>query len=337
MKWLITGGAGFIGVNLIRYLLQEGGHEIRVFDDLSVGTLESLAEIAPVAELRDDSSWPSGDGTKIQLVKASILDVEKVAKAVSGMDVVVHLAANTGVAPSVKDPRADCMANVIGTLNCLEAARHGGVARFIFASSGAPVGEVEPPLNERSVPKPISPYGASKLAGEGYCSAYHRTFGLETVALRFSNVYGPHSGHKHSIVAEFISRVLTGRICEIYGDGEQTRDFLFVEDLVGAIRKAASAQGIGGEIFQIATGTETTVNGLVDGLRAAIDKVGCPPLKTAYGETRVGDAKRNYSDCAKAEQMLGWQAKVPIPLGLERTVAWFASELDPQQADSTRG
>ncbi|MEQ8320903.1 MAG: NAD-dependent epimerase/dehydratase family protein [Rhodospirillales bacterium] len=328
MKWLITGGAGFIGINLIRELLQTDGNTIRVFDDLSVGTFEALAEIARVIELDDsDSSWLSDDTGQIQLVRASILDEDRIAKAAAGFDVIVHLAANTGVAPSVANPRADCMANVVGTLNCLEAARHGGVKRFIFASSGAPVGDVDPPLNENSIPKPISPYGASKLAGEGYCSAYYRTFGVETVALRFSNVYGPHSGHKNSIVAAFISRALAGKVCEIYGDGEQTRDFLYIGDLIGAISKAVAAKNIGGEIFQIATGIETSVNQLAGMLDQSLSVCG-HAMKIEHLASRVGDAHRNYAEVEKARKKLGWSAEVKIEEGLNATVKWFHDEMD---------
>ncbi len=219
-----------------------------------------------------------GETFPVELAPGDIRNPEDCESAARGRDVIVHLAANTGVAPSVEDPRGDMEANVAGTLNMLEAARRHGVKRFVFASSGAPVGEVEPPIHEEPAPRPVSPYRASKLAGEGYCSAYHRTFGLETIALRFGNVYGPGSSHKSSLVAKFIRQALEGTPCEIYGDGGQTRDFVFIQDLVDALIKAALFTAPPppfppavpwGLPFQIATSREHTVNEVAELLREA--------------------------------------------------------------------
>ena len=160
---------------------------------------------------------------------------EGLRKIVSGSSAVVHLAAQTGVIPSLEDPAFDMEQNVGGTLNLLEACRIAGTPRFVLASSSAPLGEQEPPIDESKVPRPLSPYGASKLAGEGYCSAYAGSFGLETIALRFSNVYGPRSTYKGSVVAKFIKNILSGIPLTIYGSGGQTRDFIYVEDLCDAI------------------------------------------------------------------------------------------------------
>ena len=171
----------------------------------------------------------------------------------------IHLAANTGVLPSIQDPTADCSTNVLGTLNFLEASRKSAVKRFDFASSGAPLGEQTAPIHEEMVARPISRYGASKLAGEAYCSAYCGSFGLETVALRFGNVYGPRSNDKGSVVAKFVKHIIAGKPLTIYGDGNQSRDFVYVEDLVQAVLLALERPGIGGEIFQIATYKEHTV------------------------------------------------------------------------------
>src|SRR5262249_36747261 len=209
-----------------------------------------------------------------------------------GMHAVVHLAANPGVGPSVADPRADCVTNVIGTLNYLEACRHAGVRRFVFASSGAPVGECEPPIHEELPAHPVSPYGASKLAGEAYCSAYRRTFGLETVVLRFGNCYGPLSSHKGSVVAKFIRAAIAGEPWEIYGDGRQTRDFIFVDDVADAIIRGATADGVGGEVFQIATSAETTVLELAGQLGRVLARNGIAAPELRHGEVRVGDVKR---------------------------------------------
>jgi len=227
------------------------------------------------------------------------------------------------VAPSVEDPRADCLANVIGTLNYLEAARMGSIERFVFASSGATIGEVEPPIHEEMTPHPVSPYGASKLSGEAYCSAYFRTFGVETVALRFGNVYGPLSSHKSSVIAKFIKRALRGEVLEIYGDGTQTRDFIYVEDLTRAVRLSATAEGVGGEVFQIATNAETSVREMIEGLLPVLAAVGIKDVEVRQTSPRLGDVMRNYSDTTKAARMLGWRSEVDLEEGLRRTVEWF--------------
>src|SRR5207245_1208344 len=198
-----------------------------------------------------------------RLIIGDIRDYETCLRSTQKIDIVVHLAASTGVPTSVENPRANFEANVLGIFNMLEAARKNQVKRFIFASSGAPLGEVEPPIHEEKAPKPVSPYGASKLAGEGYCSVYARCFGLKTVVLRFGNAYGPRSGHKQSVVAKFIKQALDGEALEIYGDGAQTRDFIFIDDLVDAIQRAVHAGG-GGEIFQIASNRETTVGEIAE-------------------------------------------------------------------------
>ena len=324
VNWLITGGCGFIGVALVRSLVEEGGHSVRAVDNLSVGEREDLARAGEFSETVPGELGPLGSGPKVELVVGDILDEELALRAAEGADVIVHLAANTGVMPSIENPRADCMSNVIGTFNYLEAARHNGVGRFVFASSGGTtIGEAEPPIHEEMVPHPVSPYGASKLAGEGYCSAYFRTFGVETVALRFGNVYGPLSGHKNSVVARFIKRASNGQVLEIYGDGTQTRDFIYVGDLIRAIRLSATIEGVGGEIFQIATSAETTVQALVDRLLPVLASAGFEEPEVLYAEARRGEVRRNYADTSKAERMLGWKAETNLDEGLARTVDWF--------------
>src|SRR5262249_3795756 len=236
---------------------------IRVLDNLSIGTRDDLADIGAFTQL-DRPSLVTGyarspNSPRIELVVGDICDADLVQRAAEGMDVLVHLAANTGVGPSIADPRLDCITNGIGTLNCLEAGRRSGVRRFVFASSGAPIGNCDPPIHEELPPHPVSPYGASKLAGEAYCSAYKRSFGIDAVALRFGNCYGPFSTHKSSVVAKFIRQAIAGQPWEIYGDGGQTRDFIFLEDGAEAIVRAGTVDGVGGETFQIATSAETTV------------------------------------------------------------------------------
>jgi UDP-glucose 4-epimerase len=336
VNWLVTGGCGFIGVALIRSLLEEGGHSIRVVDNLAVGTRKDLKAVCKFIETspNDDLLGPiRASGSPVELIVGDILDEELALRAAQGAEVIVHLAANTGVAPSVEDPRSDCLSNVIGTLNYLEAARKkggGSRRRFVFASSGATVGEVEPPIHEEIVAHPVSPYGASKLSGEAYCSAYFRTFGVQTVALRFGNVYGPLSNHKNSVIAKFIKRAMAGEVLEIYGDGTQTRDFIYVEDLVRAIRLAASAEGVGGEVFQIATNSETSVQEMVEELLPILGAVGIKELEVRQSAPRLGDVMRNYSETSKAERMLGWQAEVDLEEGLRRTVDWFMDQLQGQ-------
>jgi UDP-glucose 4-epimerase len=323
VNWLVTGGCGFIGVALVRALLDEGGHSVRVVDNLAVGTREDLEAVCEFAEASPADVGPMAPGSPVELIVGDILDEALALRAAAGADVIVHLAANTGVAPSVEDPRADCLANVIGTLNYLEAARHAAVSRFVFASSGATVGEVEPPIHEEITPHPVSPYGASKLSGEAYCSAYFRTFGVETVALRFGNVYGPLSTHKSSVVAKFIKRATGGEVLEIYGDGTQTRDFIYVEDLTRAIRSAATVEGVGGEVFQIATNAETSVQEMVEKLLPVLASAGIKDVEVRQAAPRLGDVMRNYSDTSKAARMLGWRSEVDLEEGLRRTVDWF--------------
>lgn len=322
LNWLITGGCGFIGRNLIAKLLDEGGHNIRVVDNLSVGSAGDLGAIGDYQLLGPAGSvFQAPDG--LELVVADIKDTSSANLVCNGVDVVVHLAANTGVGPSVENPMADCKTNVIGTLNYLEACRLNSVGRFVFASSGAPAGEVEPPIHEEIVPKPVSPYGASKLSGEGYCSSYFRCFGIETIALRFGNVYGPRSLHKSSVVAKFLDTALRGEPLNIYGDGSQTRDFIFVADLLDAIKKASEVPGIGGEVYQIASNKETTVSELVEILAEKLVENGLAKPEVIYSEKRQGDVARNYSDTSKARKKLGWTTETTLHEGLDKTIRYF--------------
>ncbi len=363
INWLITGGCGFIGSMLIKELAAEGGHNIRVFDNLSVGKREDLSavcdyteiSIAEVATMRREMdtqveaslhqektiSYPTKGKTSVELIVGDIRNDEVCHKAAKGADVIVHLAASTGVGPSVEDPSNDMSNNVIGTINMLEAARQCNVKRFVFASSGGAVGECEPPIHEEIAPRPVSPYGAGKLTGEGYCSAYFRTFGIKTIMLRFGNVYGIGSGRKNSVIAKFIKQALSGNKLEIYGDGTQTRDFIFINDLISAIRKAVNPSGISlmpsdsslpsyqppwGEVFQIATNRETTVEEMVNILISILKGNGIKDVTIVHGERRSGDVMRNFSDTTKAKKILGWQAKMGLQEGLERTVSWFLAQ-----------
>jgi UDP-glucose 4-epimerase len=320
-RYLVTGGCGFIGKRLIASLVGRPDTAfVRVVDDLSFGSREALGAIGPFEE--SAGQVPRLSKNRLQLVVGSICDAGLAVDACRDIDIVVHLAANTGVAPSIADPRYDCSTNVIGTFNYLEGARFGGVARFVFASSGAVTGEVEPPIHELVPTRPLSPYGASKLAGEAYCFAYAKSFGLRTVALRFSNVYGPGSGHKQSVVAKFIRQALDGESLVIYGDGGQTRDLIYIDDLVEAVTLSALTEGLSGEVFQVATSRETTIQELVTVLKQALAAEGAGIPEVNYESIRPGDMRRNYADIAKAKAMLGWQAQVALPEGLRRTVRW---------------
>ena len=303
---LVTGGCGFIGVNLVSRLVRQGVR-VRVLDNLSLGRREYVE--------------PFG----VELAVGDVRDPAAVAKAVEGMDSVIHLAAHTRVMDSISDPRLNFEINVVGTLNVLQASKDAGVQTFILASTGgAIVGEREPPVHEEMVPRPISPYGASKLAGEAYCSAFHGSFGLNTVALRFSNVYGPHSYHKGSVVAQFIKQALRREPLVIYGDGTQTRDFLYVEDLADAICAYANAgaAGTAGEVFQMGSGRETTINEIAAMIKSQSAKVGLD-VPIVHEPARRGEIYRNYADIGKARTALGFDPKTSLNDGVAATLAWF--------------
>lgn len=322
MKFLITGGCGFIGRAYANRLLAEGDHSVRVLDNLSGGSIADLREVGEITHLSagdDFSDWSA----PLALHVGDILDPEAIGRALTGAEIVIHLAANTGVPQSVADPMQDCRTNVLGVLNMLEGCRAAAVERFVFASSGAPLGVQTPPLNEKMAPRPASPYGASKLAGEGYCSAYYHCFGIETVTLRFGNVYGEGSGKKGSVVAKFIKQALAGERLEIYGDGSQTRDFIHISDLVQAIHRASLVPGIGGEVFQIASASETTVSEITDVLLEVLASQGVARPEVYNGATRDGDVARNFSDTSKARRMLDWTPTVALEKGLQRTVRFF--------------
>jgi UDP-glucose 4-epimerase len=319
-SFLITGGCGFIGTTLISKLIKiNPNSKIRVLDNLTTGSSSDLADVASFhigkignLSLRSDS---------VELVEGDIRDSSLLQMCAVDVDCIVHLAANTGVGPSVEDPRLDMESNVIGTFNALEAARLQGVKKFIFASSGAPAGEVDPPIHEELPPHPVSPYGSSKLAGEGYCSSYYRTFGINTVCLRFGNVYGPRSKKKSSVVAKFIRQALQGETCVIFGDGKQTRDFLYIDDLVRAVILAID-KPVGGETFQIASGLERTVGEVASIITSALAMRGIA-MKVEHDSPRLGDVMRNYSDTSKAARILAWTPEMEIKDGIDRTLDWF--------------
>ena len=245
--------------------------------------------------------------------------------AVAGVDAVVHLAARAGIPDSVADPIGTFEANVTQTVGLIDAARLAGVGRFVFASSNAAAGDHPPPADETDLPHPLSPYGASKLAGEAYCQAYAATYGLAACSLRFSNAYGPYSLHKKSVVAAWLRAALAGEPITINGDGEQTRDFVYTADLAAAVVGVLDAPPdvVAGEIFQAGTGRETTVNALAEAIGVATGR----PLEIRRGPDREGDIRRNVSRVDKAASRLGYRAAVGLEEGLTRTARWYESAL----------
>lgn len=322
-NWLITGGCGFIGINLIKLLIQKPEiKKIVVVDNLSVGSLDHLntvkefKEIASVSEITDEGFF---------FIKKDILDGDFALEVTKDIDVIIHLAANTGVQPSIICPKKDMETNVFGVVNYLEGAKKNSVKNFVLASSGAPAGNVEPPIHEEMSCKPMSPYGASKLAGEGYCSAYYHAFGVNTIALRFSNVYGPLSFHKGSVVASFIKKAIKEEPWTINGSGKQTRDFIFVNDLIRAVIAAGNSD-FGGEVIQIGTNVETSILELKDFLSESIKEVMGIQISFDHGNNLKGDMERNFADISKAKRLLNWHPKTELKEGLTKTVEWFDTQ-----------
>ena len=299
---LVTGGAGFIGSALVR-LLGERGYATRVFDNLSTGSTANLA------------------GTEAELVEGDVRDVDALTRAAERCEVVFHLAAGTGVVPSIEDPFADFDLNARGTLSALWAARKAGAVRLVFSSSNAPLGAGAYPASEDKPTAPLSPYGASKATGEAYCSAFHGAYGFDAIAVRFSNAYGQRSAHKSNVIPLFIRRLLADEELVVYGDGMQTRDFVFVTDLADGLLRAAETPGVGGEVFQLASGIETSVNDLVERLAEVSGRQ--PRIRRE--PPRPGEILRNYSLVEKARDRLGYSPGVLLEDGLRLTYEWFTT------------
>ncbi len=315
---LVTGGCGFIGVNLVSYLLDHSNWAINVLDDLSEGKLEYLERLE------------NYDTDRVDFFPGDVRDSTEVATSIEGCQYVVHLAAKTDVISSVNNPFEDADVNIMGTINVLEAALGQDIKRFVFASSAAPLGDQEQPVDESKIPQPLSPYGASKLAGEGYCSAYAGSHGLSTVALRFSNVYGPNSWHKGSVVSLFIKQIIAGRTPVIYGNGKQTRDFVHTHDISNAVylsltRDLPSTY----QLFQLGTGTETSVNQLYAILGKYMEEEGFHVPRAIYAEARAGEIFRSYCDISRAADILGYHPVVDMEEGVARTVDWFRDDYRP--------
>lgn len=302
---LVTGGCGFIGANLVRFLNERTEWSLRVVDDLRAG----------------DRGYVDARAGEVRI--GDVADPDLLDDALEGVDAVVHLASQTGVAPSVEDPVRDFEGNAVTTFRVLEACRARGIDRVVFASSGAAIGDAPPPLHEELVPRPVSPYGAGKLVGEAYCGAYAGSFGMSTVSLRFSNVYGPLSAHKKNAVPLFIKRCLRGEAIDVYGDGSQTRDFIHVDDLCDGILRALTSDGIAGEVFQLGTGVETSILELTE----LVQEVAGPAAEVRFHPRRAGEVHRSVVDTSKAGRLLGFDPATTLRGGLELTAEWYRQHL----------
>ncbi len=315
VRVLVTGGAGFIGSHLSEALICLGAHVV-VLDDLSGGDRGNLAPFAGLA------------GHRLEFVEGSILDETTVTRCVAGCRFVFHQAALGSVPRSVQEPRLYHSVNVGGTLNVLEAARQAGIQRVVFAASSSAYGDTPTlPKVESMPPQPRSPYAAYKLAGEHLMRAWAYSYGLDTVALRYFNVFGPRQNANSAyaaVIAAFAKALRAGRPPVIYGDGEQSRDFTFVDNAVHANLLAARAKGpLWGQVVNVACGQRVTVNELA---RLMGQTMGQPHLKAVYQTERPGDVKHSLADLSLAESVLGYRPIVDFAAGLEVTVKWFQSQ-----------
>jgi UDP-glucose 4-epimerase len=299
VKVLVTGGGGFIGSNLARALVERGDH-VRVLDNFSTGNRTNLAELA-------------GD---IEIVEGELRSYERVHAATRGVEVVFHQGALPSVPRSVQDPLTTSAVNVEGTLNVLLAARDEGIRRVVFASSSSVYGNSgELPRIETQNPDPISPYGVSKLAAERYCVSFARVYPLETVALRYFNVFGPNqdpTSQYAAVVPRFVTAIADGQPVSIYGDGEQRRDFTYVANVVDANVLAADADGVSGKVLNIATGRATTVNDLAETIGTLLGR----SVEHDDQPERTGDVRDSWADVTRARELLGWEPRVSLDEGL---------------------
>jgi len=311
--YLITGGAGFIGSNLAHAIV-ERGDQVRILDNFATGREENIADLV--------------EKKKVELIRGSITDGETVARAVRGVDYVLHQAAIPSVPRSIEDPLGGDDTNVHGTVTLLDGARKAGVKRFVFAASSSAYGEKTPgePKVETMLPAPLSPYAAAKLAGEYYLQAFYHSYGLETVSLRYFNIFGPRQDPKSqyaAVIPNFVTAALHGRPATIFGDGETSRDFCFIENAVEANLLACTAAGAAGEVFNIACGESTSLNQTIDIIAGIVGKK-IPPV---HEPARTGDIKYSLADISKAKRILGYTGRIKFAEGLERTIAWYKETL----------
>ena len=315
MKALVTGGAGFVGTNLALALLA-AGHEVRLLDNFSTGHRSNLEPM------------------DAELVEGDLRSYERVAAAVQGVEVVFHEGALPSVPRSIQDPLTSTAVNVEGTLNVLLAARDAGVRRVVFASSSSVYGDAPGmPRRESQAPAPLAPYAVSKLAAEQYCMVANRVYGVETVALRYFNVFGerqdPLSGYA-AVIPKFIRLMLDGRSPTIFGDGETSRDFTHVENVVEANLAAADAPAAAGRVMNVAVGSAHTLNELVGTLQRLLDS----DIEPEYGPPRPGDVSESLADISLARELLGYEPRVEFEEGLQRTIAWIVEQRAAHEARS---
>jgi len=308
MRYLVTGGAGFIGSNTVDELVRRG-HSVVVLDDLSSGKEDNLAELR----------------TKITFMKGSITDIEVVRKAMHEADYVMHLAARTSVPRSVKDPIETNKINIDGTLNVLVAARDAKVKRVMFAASSSAYGETATlPKVETMQPQPISPYGVTKFVGELYLQTFGRCYGLENVALRYFNIFGPRqdpSSPYSGVLAKYCTSFLEETQPVVFGDGEQTRDFTYVENAVQANILACEAPNVSGKVFNVGTGGRTSLNQVLK----ALGQISGNRLEAKYEPPRDGDIRDSQADISEAREYLGYDPQVMFEEGLQKTFDWYRS------------
>jgi nucleoside-diphosphate-sugar epimerase len=315
MRYVVTGGAGFIGSNTVDELVKRG-HSVVVLDDLSAGKEENLAEVR----------------NKITLMKGSITDIEFVRKAMHEAEYVLHLAARTSVPRSVKDPIESNRINIDGTLNVLVAARDAKVKRIVFAASSSAYGETPTlPKVETMRPMPISPYGVTKFVGELYLQTFGRCYGLENVCLRYFNVFGPRQdpGSPYSgVLAKFCTAFLEETQPLIFGDGQQTRDFTYVDNAVQANLLACEAPNVSGKVFNVGVGGRISLNQVVE----LLAKISGRHLEVKYDPARDGDIRDSQADIAQARELLGYDPQVDFEEGLRRTFEWYRATQPKVQA-----
>jgi nucleoside-diphosphate-sugar epimerase len=303
---LVTGGAGFIGSHLSRALVARD-QGVRVLDDFSSGKRANLSDLAG----------------RIEIVEGSILDQATLERAMDGVEIVYHEAAIPSVPRSMAAPLASHQANATGTLNVLEAARTRSVRRVVYAGSSSAYGETPTlPKVESMAAAPLSPYAVSKLAGEHYCQVYARAFGVETVVLRYFNVFGPRqdpNSQYAAVIPKFVTAALEGGQPVIFGDGTQSRDFCFIDNVIEANMLAADAREASGQVFNIACGKATDLNQVVKLIAAALGTA----LRPTYETGRVGDVKHSLADISAAQKVLGYTAPVSFEDGLLRTIEWY--------------
>ena len=304
---LVTGGAGFIGSHIVDRLINEG-IKVRALDNFSTGEKNNLTQ--------------HKNNQTFQLIKGDIRNTKQVKKAVKGVDAVIHEAALVSVTRSIEDPQLSNEINVTGTTNILKACIDTNVKRFVYASSCAVYGDTEKlPLSENMTPNPLSPYATDKLTSEKNAKTFHDVYGLETVCLRYFNVYGPRQKHGpySGVISIVINSLLKNKPPTIYGDGKQTRDFVNIKDVVEANMLALSRQEAVGKVFNIATGKATSINSLIKTVQKIMNKTTVNPV---YAESRPGDIKHSYGNIANAQTHLGYIPKIRLEDGLTELIQW---------------